>query len=151
MLRDNNLKKHNRISKQIYLKTAFALYILSVFWLTLFNREPKTRRHKLNEPFWEYIGLVQGDRQWYFFGQIFGNILMLIPLGIFLPLLFKSYRNPLKVTITGMLFSVIIEVTQYITGLGLCEFDDAFNNTLGALIGYDIYMIFNNANHSGIN
>lgn len=76
---------------------------------------------------------------------------MLIPLGIFLPLLFKSYRNALKVTMTGMLFSVIIEVTQYITGLGLCEFDDVFNNTLGALIGYDIYMIFNNANHSGIN
>ena len=32
-------------------------------------------------------------------------------------------------------FSVLIETTQYITGLGIAEFDDVFGNTLGGWIG----------------
>ena len=31
--------------------------------------------------------------------------------------------------------SVLIEITQYITGLGIAEFDDVFGNTLGGWIG----------------
>ena len=31
--------------------------------------------------------------------------------------------------------SVAIETTQYITGLGITEFDDVFGNTLGGWIG----------------
>ena len=31
--------------------------------------------------------------------------------------------------------SVAIELTQYITGLGIAEFDDVFGNTMGGWIG----------------
>lgn len=31
--------------------------------------------------------------------------------------------------------SVAIETTQYITGLGMAEFDDVFGNTMGGWIG----------------
>lgn len=31
--------------------------------------------------------------------------------------------------------SVVIETTQYITGLGIAEFDDVFGNTMGGWIG----------------
>ena len=31
----------------------------------------------------------------------------------------------------SLAFSSGIEITQYITGRGLCEFDDVSNNTLG--------------------
>ena len=34
-----------------------------------------------------------------------------------------------------MAFSVLIELPQYITGLGIAEFDDVFGNTLGGWIG----------------
>ena len=34
-----------------------------------------------------------------------------------------------------LLFSIAIETTQYITGLGITEFDDVFGNTLGGWIG----------------
>ncbi|WP_288535663.1 VanZ family protein [uncultured Ruminococcus sp.] len=37
------------------------------------------------------------------------------------------------------MFSAAIEITQYFTGRGLCEFDDVFNNTLGACIGFIIW------------
>ena len=34
-----------------------------------------------------------------------------------------------------LVFSILIETTQYITGLGIAEFDDVFGNTLGGWIG----------------
>lgn len=34
-----------------------------------------------------------------------------------------------------LVFSVLIEITQYITGLGIAEFDDVFGNTLSGWIG----------------
>ena len=35
-----------------------------------------------------------------------------------------------------ILVSLGIEVIQYLTGTGLCEFDDIISNTLGAFIGW---------------
>ena len=41
-----------------------------------------------------------------------------------------------------LLLSIAIETTQYITGLGIAEFDDVFGNTLGGWIGIVIaYMV----------
>ena len=37
-----------------------------------------------------------------------------------------------------LLFSVIIEAVQYVTGFGVCEFDDIISNVLGSLIGFEI-------------
>ena len=44
-----------------------------------------------------------------------------------------------QIMLISMLFSIGIEVTQFITGRGLMEFDDVFNNTVGAVVGYIIY------------
>ena len=41
------------------------------------------------------------------------------------------------------MFSVLIETTQYITGLGFAEFDDVFGNTLGGWIGVVVAWIWN--------
>lgn len=37
--------------------------------------------------------------------------------------------------------SVAIETTQYITGLGIAEFDDVFGNTMGGWIGVLVALI----------
>lgn len=34
-----------------------------------------------------------------------------------------------------IIIMILIEMTQYITGLGIAEFDDEFGNTLGGWIG----------------
>ena len=39
-----------------------------------------------------------------------------------------------------MLFSVIIEIIQYVTCRGLCETDDVLCNGFGSLIGYWLYI-----------
>ena len=120
----------------------FAGYIFAVLYITLINRIVGEQRHMLDAPFWEYKNLIAGVDWQFYFWQIIGNLAMLIPFGIMLPLLFKRMQSVVFVTFAGCMFSAFIEVTQFFTGRGLCEIDDVFNNTLGALIGYLIFRCY---------
>lgn len=62
---------------------------------------------------------------------VINNIWLFAPLGAGL------YRIKQKkwVLLVPFLMSVAIETTQYITGLGIAEFDDVFGNTMGGWIG----------------
>ena len=62
---------------------------------------------------------------------VINNIWLFAPLGAGL------YRIIQKkwVLLVPFLMSVAIETTQYITGLGIAEFDDVFGNTMGRWIG----------------
>ena len=62
---------------------------------------------------------------------VINNIWLFAPLGAGL------YRMIQKkwVLLVPFLMSVAIETTQYITGLGIAEFDDVFGNTMGGCIG----------------
>lgn len=65
-----------------------------------------------------------------------GNIALFIPLGMLgVILLGETRRRILKVTITAALFSLGIELTQFLFELGRTDVDDLFFNTLGALLG----------------
>ena len=66
------------------------------------------------------------------------NVIMLMPLGFLLPYIWKNYRNPLKVTLTGFLFSAFIEFAQLPTNR-LVDIDDLMMNTLGAILGYVVW------------
>jgi len=66
----------------------------------------------------------------YWLRQIGGNLIMLFPLGVMLPLMNRRFQKFHIMFLTGFLFSVMIEVTQYLTGRGLMEFDDVFHNTI---------------------
>ena len=72
------------------------------------------------------------------------NILMFVPGGLFLEGLSNSANkhHALINLMCLMLFSVVIEVIQYIFKLGTAETDDVINNTLGAGAGIAINMIF---------
>lgn len=114
----------------------FAIYILVVLWITLIDREFGNRRAML-VPFWEFANVIKGIRRSFFIGQILGNLVMLMPLGFMLPYIKKV--NLKQVLLIAFCFSVGIELTQFITCRGLMEFDDVFNNTVGAVLGYKVY------------
>lgn len=114
----------------------FAIYILAVLWITLIDREFGNRRAML-VPFWEFANVIKGVRRSFFIGQILGNLVMLMPLGFMLPIIKKVSLK--QVLLISLCFSVGIELTQFITGRGLMEFDDVFNNTVGAVLGYKVY------------
>lgn len=79
--------------------------------------------------------------------QIVANIIMQIPLGIYLRYYFRMDLK--KTLLIGFLVSLFYELTQ-LTGLWFiypkayryAEVDDLINNTLGALIGYWITPLF---------
>mgnify|MGYP002518818973 CR=1 FL=1 len=129
--------------KRKILTALFAVYIFAVLWLTLLDRQWGERQAELM-PFWEVQNLFEniGDEylRKFWLGQIFGNIAMFIPFGVLLPYLcgITKFR---RVFLMALVFSAGIEITQYITGRGLCEFDDVFNNTLGACVGYTAWRL----------
>lgn len=122
-------------------KIIFLPYIFCVLWITIINRESESIRYNLNL-FWEYKELLFGSNKLFFLNQIICNILMLMPLGFILPVINHKIRKVGYIFIISCTFSIFIEVVQLITGRGLCEFDDIFNNTLGAVIGFFIYNKF---------
>ncbi|MGL5348688.1 MAG: VanZ family protein, partial [Peptostreptococcaceae bacterium] len=70
------------------------------------------------------------------------NILMFVPLGFLLPLLFKKCENWYITYAIGLASTLFIETVQFISKRGIFELDDILNNTIGCMIGYGIAMIF---------
>lgn len=70
------------------------------------------------------------------------NILMFVPLGLLLPVLFQNCRKWWVTYLAGVFASVVVELIQLVTGSGVFDLDDIFNNILGAAIGYGIAALF---------
>ena len=68
--------------------------------------------------------------------NLFGNLLMFLPAGIYLPF-FSDKIDSVKKMILGMLpIFLMIEVGQFLTKRGAFDIDDLILNMLGAVIGY---------------
>ncbi len=104
------------------------LYLMSIVYLTLMFRESGDAKVNL-ELFWSYkkIFTDSGGR-----ADILKNIWLFIPLGA---ILYKLYPHK-RILLVPVLLSLLIELTQYVTGTGLLEFDDMVSNGLGGVIGY---------------
>ncbi|MBE6016176.1 MAG: VanZ family protein [Lachnospiraceae bacterium] len=66
------------------------------------------------------------------------NIFVFVPYGAFMTLVFSRYGVKATVLVTllsGLVITVLIEVLQYVLGLGCAETDDVICNLAGAAIG----------------
>ncbi len=72
-----------------------------------------------------------------------GNIVMFIPIGVLLPLLWKKFDRAWRTIGTGFLLSVCIELLQ-LPQMRSSDVDDLWLNTLGASFGYILYKKFPN-------
>jgi glycopeptide antibiotics resistance protein len=72
--------------------------------------------------------------------QVIGNLVMLLPLGIYIPLLFPKLSGFFRVFLICLLVSVSIELMQLITSIRSTDIDDVILNTSGAVVGYLIYI-----------
>lgn len=70
------------------------------------------------------------------------NILMFVPIGLIMPLLFEKCKYWYVTYLVGFCITLFIEMLQFISKRGIFELDDIINNTLGCAIGYGIVMIF---------
>lgn len=72
--------------------------------------------------------------------NLFGNILLLLPLGYFAPLLSEKKVDSLwKAALIGTVASVLIEVSQWYMHRGFFDIDDVILNTSGCVLGWLCY------------
>lgn len=65
------------------------------------------------------------------------NIILFIPLGFFVPTIWKNYRSIKTMFFMGLALSVCIEILQVFT-FRLTDIDNLITNTIGTVIGYYI-------------
>ena len=68
------------------------------------------------------------------------NIILFLPFGFFMPLLYKKYNRAGRIALAGFLLSLSIEFAQMF-GMGATDINDLITNTVGACLGYFIYYL----------
>lgn len=74
--------------------------------------------------------------------NIFGNILIFMPLGFIIPIIFNNYNKLSKIINLGFISSLSIEIVQLFVGYNICDIDDLIFNTTGAVLGFLCYKVF---------
>ena len=92
-------------------------------------------------PFASIIQLVRDTPPSVAFENIVGNMILFVPLGVLLPLLFTRLRSLPALLWRAAVISLAIEVTQMLTGARAVDIDDVILNTSGAALGFAIFWI----------
>lgn len=112
---------------------ALLVYLGVVSASTVFTRMPTVRQYELI-PFWSwYEVFIKHSRSLLVENLL--NILLLLPAGVLLPIIFARRLRPSVAFMIGALISAVIEVSQLILRRGLFEWDDMFHNGLGCMLG----------------
>lgn len=116
----------------------FVEYVLLLSCSTvLFRLYNENQGHNFH-PLWSYTMIKAGGKD--LLAENILNIVAFIPIGLLLGIAFKLTKW-YKVLIIGSSISVIVETLQFLLKKGFSEVDDVIHNTLGCLIGYEIYLI----------
>ena len=133
------LKKLGRT--QSFLHTAavfvFGYYLFGLLTVTGIGFT-STMTFRPNISWTPFIGMITGPI------DTILNIILFVPLGFFLPLLYKKYHHMKTVALTGFLFSLAVEIVQMF-GWGSSDINDLIINTAGACLGYWIYYLLSKA------
>ncbi|MDF2510673.1 MAG: teicoplanin resistance protein VanZ [Herbinix sp.] len=139
------MKKRERI-KTVFLYGVFISYILllikilllsRVSPLEMFNSQGTLFRSINLIPFHSIMQYISGSSDTLrrlAFGNVVGNIVMFIPLGIFLPL-FKKDKRVLVNLLFIFIVSLFVEIIQGLLSIGVSDIDDIILNCLGGWIG----------------
>ena len=128
------------MKKYIIKYALFTVYILILLKITLF-RQTTLENYEIN--FTLFVDLINVYRKgglWQFIRLFVGNIIWFVPFGFMLPMMLKKSKF-ITVTLSGFLFSLLIEILQLVFRKGICEIDDLILNTAGTMIGYSVYKI----------
>ncbi len=70
------------------------------------------------------------------------NVVLFVPLGMFLPILYKRFDKIWKVALAGFLISLSVEIVQMF-GCGSTDINDLMTNTIGTCLGYCVFLLLN--------
>lgn len=128
-------KKRLVIHKEL-LGLSFIIYILCLFYVVTFQDVSWSSHNFV--PFKEILRYELGTGL--FYKNIFGNMLLFVPYGIFIAK-YVNLKQPIVVGLISFITSLSIEVIQFLIGR-VFDVDDIILNVLGCLLGYFVYRLF---------
>ena len=133
----SRISGHRPTKAQAVWKLLLALYLAAVYNVAGAPELPYIYpRLNINLiPFWD---ITSGVKAYLINSGL--NILLFIPLGFILPLLWKEFRSRRAMCFTGFLLSLGIELAQLLN-YRISDVDDLIMNTLGAFLGYALLML----------
>ncbi len=119
------------------------IYLLVLIWIIVFKMQFSFENlqgiRNINlVPFGESV-IINGKID---FDEIIGNVIIFIPLGLYLNMLKKDWKWHKKIGFIAGL-SLIFEILQYIFAIGATDITDLITNTLGGIVGLGSYEILN--------
>lgn len=144
-------KKKGRHWRYEVANGCFIFYLLCLYQITALRfggigwslENMLARRTRVNsDPLFAIWNWAVKGAWWHFIYNVIGNCIWFIPLGFFLPVIYKSFRRHFwRVVFIGAVTSSSIEILQYVLCTGVTDIDDVICNTLGAAMGYGLWLI----------
>jgi len=135
-------KKGHGLTRSLSYLFCFWSFSLIIYATTIFLNLPfnfKPVLHKLNlQPL---LWLLEDNLRQRIAIEIIPNIMLFIPLGIFLPTAFKRMRKLKRTALVAFILTFSVEFFQYFIGR-TSDIDDAILNVLGGIIGYGLFKMF---------
>lgn len=126
-------------------------YDYSIPYLELINRNHRFEFFKSIKYYFS-LTLNPSNQKKYIEGivNLYGNIIVFVPMGFFLTILFKKFKKWYVFYPAVILLITFLETTQLLTLRGVMDVDDIVLNLFGASIGRIISLIcihFQDKNH----
>lgn len=89
-----------------------------------------------------YLRLLGAHRPalvWTAVVNLWGNVLMFVPLGFLLPATFPRLRKWYRTLLTAAGIVTLVELTQMLFLVGTCDIDDLLLNLIGTVLGYGLF------------
>ncbi|MCI9586034.1 MAG: helix-turn-helix domain-containing protein [Bacilli bacterium] len=115
----------------------FIYYVVLLFNMVIFARYNNIDSYNII-PFLTITELISNENVYSIIINIFGNLLIFMPLEYFLIKLFNINKLPLNLLISFLII-LIIEISQFIFKIGVFDIDDIILCTSGMMIFYIIY------------
>ena len=122
-------RKRGRTAQHMGLSLVFLLYLSGVLAVTGIGRPFGFFPRLALVPF---VDMIKGPVDTTL------NVLLFLPLGVFLPILYAEFDGIRQIALCAFALSLAIELTQMF-GLGITDVNDLMTNTAGACLGLFLY------------
>ncbi|WP_074714690.1 VanZ family protein [Ruminococcus flavefaciens] len=138
-------------AKKLLVFALFALYTAAAFYLLFYIRSSMLNFYTYGEYFRknsnfvpfrtiaEFVRYYRADDVIYgdlSFDNLWGNLAVFMPAGVFFPALWKKQRSFKVFALTIAAVIIGVEAGQFLTMRGSCDIDDFILNISGAFIGF---------------
>ena len=154
------MKKIEKSKRERILPVLFFLYLLFIIRVIVFKYPMSRMQDIVNN--WQKDVILEGLHtanfepfktikmymQYYdlpglrSFSNLFGNVLIFVPVGLLLPSVHRASRNVWVMLANVLIFIIGIEVFQLFSNFGAFDVDDIILNTLGVLTGCFLYKVY---------